>query len=274
MSNKTTDEQAAETAGAATKPPQRKRGTGFPVVSLSDAAVILKEAGKYGFEHTPQTFASYMGHSTTVSGAFRQRLSAFRDWGLITGSATFTMSEVARMIAVPTSAEAERSAMQEAFRNCDVFLQLYEKTGKETPLNPTKLIGRAVHELGVTPARANKFVDSFVNSACAADLAEQTEQGKVILWDPENPHIASEAPFQAENVPESPDKRGKSSSAPPVIRQTWAVSDGEIIFEVRSDKALPATSFHVIGEVVAQLEALAASLVGENPDGSSDETET
>ena len=34
-----------------TKPPRRKRGASFPVVPLSEAARILKEAGKYGFEH-------------------------------------------------------------------------------------------------------------------------------------------------------------------------------------------------------------------------------
>ncbi len=273
MSNEAIDEPAAKTVDV-TKPSYRKRGTGFPVVPLSDAAAILKEAGKYGFEHTPQTFASFMGHSSTSSGAFRQRLAAFRDWGFITGSATFTMTEVARMIAVPTSTEEERKAMQTAFQNCEVFLQLYEQASKETPLDPEGLHGMAVHNLGVAPARADKFVHSFINSACVAELAEQAENGQVILWDPENPQIAPTAPVQAEIGSEPPDMRGQSSSAPPLIRQAWAIADGEIIFEVRSEKALPATSFRVIGEVVAQLEELATSLAGDNPDGSNAETET
>ena len=41
----------------------RKRSRGFPVVPLSEAAQILKEAGKYGFEHSTASFAAHMGHS-------------------------------------------------------------------------------------------------------------------------------------------------------------------------------------------------------------------
>lgn len=44
------------------------------------------------------------------------------------------------------------------------------------------------------------------------------------------------------------------------IRQSWPITNGEIILDVRSEEALPATVFGAIGEVVTKLEALASSL--------------
>ncbi len=46
----------------------------------------------------------------------------------------------------------------------------------------------------------------------------------------------------------------------PTIRQSWPIAKGEIILEVRSEEALPAIVFSAIGELVTELEALAASL--------------
>lgn len=263
------------------KRPRRKRGTGFPVVPLSEAARILKEAGKYGFEHPTPVFASYMGHSTTNSGAFRQRLSAFRDWELITGRGEMlAMTEVARMIAMPTDPDAERRAMQEAFRSCDVFTRLYDQTAKGQPLNPERLGGRAVHELGVTPAKSGKFIESFIESALAAELAELDDNGDVVLWGPVNGHDVTEAPArEAESdVPptsasQAPVHRVDPASAAPTIRQSWPIDGGEIVFELRTEHALPAAAFAAIGEVVARMEALATSLAAEISAGSPGEIE-
>ncbi len=255
------------------KPPRRKRGTGFPVVSLSEAARILKEAGKYGFEHPTPAFASYMGHSSTNSGAFRQRLAAFRDWELITGRGDMlTMTEVARLIAMPPDEVAERRALQQAFDNCDVFSRLYEQTAKGQPLDPERLGGRAVHEFGVAPAKAAKFIESFVDSAVAAQLAEIDDEGDVVLWGPGDGDRESDDPssgpelFGAEQseAPGAPGQsavdRERSTLSSPTIRQSWQIAGGEIIFELRSDEALPATAFAAIGEVVARLETLADTL--------------
>jgi hypothetical protein len=46
------DSRAASATG------RRKPGTGFPVVSLAEASRILREAGKFGFEHSLAEFAA------------------------------------------------------------------------------------------------------------------------------------------------------------------------------------------------------------------------
>ena len=251
----------------------RKRGTSYPTASLLETAQILKSAAKYGFEHHIDSFADYMGHSTTNSGAFRQRLAAFRDWGLIEGRGdTLTMTNVARVIALPPDAASEREALQQAFKNCAVFAGLYEKMAKGQPLDRDGLAAQAVHSCGVLPPKANRFVRSFVDSLVAAQLAEVDEQGHVVLLEhgstdgadqtvPEREVVdtaLSEAPDPS-TLPRSVGSQPLTEQAP-TIRQSWGFADGEITLEVRSVRALPATAFAAIGDVVTKLEGLAASL--------------
>ncbi len=244
--------------------PRRKRGTGFPVVSLAEAARILKDAGKYGFEHTTAAFASYMGHSTTNSGAFRQRMAAFRDWNLVTGRGeTVSLTETARRIALPESSETERQALRDAFESCAVMRQLYEEMAMGQALERARLASRAVHDLGVSPSSADKFVDSFIDSAVVAGLAELSEAGDVVL-------LGSESPVRAGGANTPPGEAAVRGAVPrhdlpeqtgaPVVRQTWAIDGGTILFEVWADRPLPAGVFATVGEVVSSLEQLAATL--------------
>lgn len=265
------------------RPPGRKRGKGFPVVSLSEAASILKEAGKYGFEHPTASFATHMGHTSITSGAFRQRLAAFRDWGLITGRGDMlTMTEVARKIAMPPDDGAEREALQQAFWNCDVFTGLHEGMAKGQPLDRDRIGSQAVHGFGVAPTRAQQFARSFVDSAVAAHLAKIDGQGNLVLLEPDDDEqledggLLEDRPIVTDGeVSRSTQTTRLSDPAPsglssPTIRQSWPITGGEIILEVRSEEALPATVFGAIGDVVTKLEALSASL---NEPDDSDTTE-
>jgi len=260
--------------GSSTAPvARRKRTTGFPVVSLAEAAAILKEAGKYGFDHSTAAFATYMGHSTTNSGAFRQRLAAFRDWKLIAGRGdSLAMTDIARMIAHPTDDEAERRALQMAFMNSPVFFKLFDESAKGKPLAPGPLGNRAVLNLGVAPGSKDKFVQSFVDSAVAAGLASLNEDGQIVLAPLEVGADAAQ-PSSGEqfidNRQPGPSSSGRTQPAArqgtPVVHQTWAIDGGSIVFEIRTDKPLPATAFATVGEVVASLEHLAETLAPHAP---------
>lgn len=249
---------------------RRAKSTGFPVVALDEASQILKEAGKYGFDHSTAAFAGYMGHSTTNSGAFRQRLAAFRGWKLIAGRGdSVTMTEIARMIAHPTDDAAATRALQAAFRNCDVFWKLYEGSAKGQPLEEGPIGGRAVHDFGVAPGSKAKFVQSFVNSAAAAGLAELADDGKVVLRSidavPANEVAATDDPEPAggpsPQVATHSGRRSSTSSATkPVVHQVWGIDGGDIVFEINTNLPLPATAFVTVGEVVASLERLASTL--------------
>lgn len=269
-------------AAATSKHPSRKRTTGFPVVSLSEAAQILKKAGKYGFDHSLDTFARAMGHSTTNSGAFRLRLAAFRNWGLITGGGdTVTMTDIARTIAVSTDEADLRQALQQAFRNCEVFDGLYQQMAKGEPLERDGLGAHAVLKLGVAPGKRQTFVKSFVDSLETAQLAEDDGQGNVVLTKKGDSHHADDVGSSSQEPPPEEDApptltsqavvREPSTDLPPLIRQSWPIPGGEIVFELRSADALPAAVFVTVGKAVEALETLAESLGAPDESGAFDE---
>jgi hypothetical protein len=263
---------------AGTTKARRKAGTGFPVVSLAEASNILKEAGRYGFEHSVAEFASYMGHVSTNSGAFRQRLAAFRDWKLIAGRGDqVSMTEIGRIVALPPDEDAERDALRVAFQNCAVFNKLYEEGQKGTPLSRQGLGRRAVHAFGVSPNSVNKFIDSFTESAIAAGLAELAGDGQITLIDSATDTLVIARP--ADEVPTSAapggsmargTSAGTRSAGIPVVHQTWPIEGGMIMFEIRSERPLPAGAYATVGEVVASLERLSIALSGAStsPEGS------
>lgn len=251
--------------------PRRKPSTGFPVVALPEAAKIIREAGKYGFEHSVSAFARYMGHSSTNSGAFRQRLAAFRDWKLIAGRGdTVVFTEAAKTIALPTDSQAERGALQTAFMNCAVFNRLYEGVTKEQPVEAQLLGAKAVHELGVSPSAVDRFAASFIGSAVAAGLAV-VENGQVTLLDPgtatDSPDPGVDGPASTLEPNQAPDTGAQTPETPvrlevpsPVVHQEWPLPAGAVVFEVRLDRPLPAAVFAQIGAVVEQIETLANGL--------------
>jgi hypothetical protein len=190
------------------------------------------------------------------------------------------MTDIARMIALPTDGESERRALQSAFMNCPVFWKLYDQSAKGQPLAADRLGGRAVHDFGIAPSSRDKFVQSFTESAVAAGLAQRTDDGHLVLQPLEavdeddgessvqrQPGVHPQGGgISGEPVPSA---RPASPRLPamPVVRQTWDIAGGTITFEIRTAEPLPASAFATVGEVVASLETLAATLA---PDVSSE----
>lgn len=268
-----TDETSAAASDEATeKKPRRRKSTGFPVVSLPEAESVLRDAGKYGFEHSLSAFARAMGHETTNSGAFRQRLSAFRDWKLVAGRGDLiSFTDVGRTLAVPPSEEARQTALRTAFMSCDLFAQMYDALAKGQALDPEQLGATAVHNYGVSPASRSKFVESFGLSLEAAGLGETGEDGSVLLRAPDAlSEVVEDPPVDPNEVPiaRTEDRAATSlrtpattqSSAPIVVSQTWDLGDGLVHFEIRRRTTLSGTAFAAVGQAVEALEALAKSL--------------
>ena len=269
MSTDTIDGNENDAQGPPAAGPRRKKSTGFPVVSLAEAAPILKHAGKYGFTHSTSAFASYMGHSTTNSGAFRQRLAAFRDWRLVAGRGdSLEMTDIARTIAHPESDRAEARALQSAFMNCLVFYRLYADSAKGMPLNRDRLGSRAVLEAGVSPGSKVRFVESFLSSAVAARLAEVLDDGQILLLpfstDAEPDDELVESDLSTTVVPATARAASPSPSVVkttlPVVHKVWEFEGGSILFEIQTVNQFPATAFAIVGELFETLGRLATTL--------------
>lgn len=260
------------------------RNASFPARSLALAPPALREAGKYGFSHSDSAVASYMGLSTTNSGTFRERIAAFRDFGLLAGrGGTLTMTEVAQRIARPLSEEDESHALQEAFMNCEIFAHLYGDSAKGVPLKLQHLEARAVRDLQVSPKNGKKFMRSFVDSLVVAGLGEVGGGESITLKEKgdfglgaQDGHVAPGG--SADLVPSGltgPNPRPPATSNPgspphrptdtsthlePAIHQIWEIQNGHIVLQVRVEGALPSEAYESIGTVIASVEKLVETL--------------
>lgn len=259
--------------GGDRRPKRRRPSTGYPVIDLGEAASVLVRASQHGWEHTVAEVAGYMGHATVNSGAFRAKLAALRDYGLVSGRGeSLEITAVGRKIAI-WETEAERyAALQEAFANT-VFDGLYQESVKGQPIAIESIGRRAVSKLGVAPSSQRSFGETFARSAAAAGLAETTGDGKVTLFC--RPHAGSS---DADHVSPPPgtltgDARAADqlqagrSGIKPVLDQRWPFPDGEVALIVTIGRPLSAADFASIGKVVAQIEQLVEGLAGGEASG-------
>jgi hypothetical protein len=256
----TTDSNQTRSTDAAS----RKRGVGFPVVPLREAAITLSEAGHYGADFSLSAFASYLGLSTTNSGQFRQKLAAFRDWKLISTSGDrVVLSDLGKRIALSSDPISERDALQEAFFGCRLFAEVYDDQAKGKALDPQNLGKNAVIRWGVSPASRDQFAKSFIESAEAAGLA-RNEGDHVVLMPRSSQPVTDSSNSAAESIRSeeatSAAPRTSSSGAPVVLRQTWPILNGDLAFEIRSRVPLPAAAFAGVSSVAAAIEKLAKEL--------------
>ena len=249
----------------------RPRSRGFPVVPLDEAADVVRRAGRYGQSHPESAFAQYMGHTTTNSGAFKQRFAAMRSWGLVAvqrSSVVFT--DLGKRLAYPVSAEDEALALREAFLSASAFSELYHASAKGQELETAELANRAVHHLGVSPKSKAKFADCFTASAKAAGVAREPAPGKLVLLGGDR-SSASTGPGSEPLPPDQlatvsgPERPVTSDEPDPVIHQRWPVAGGSVSFEIRLDRPLPAAAFGQLGGIFESVERLVGQL-GDGPE--------
>ncbi len=258
-------EKAATTASVT-----KTRGTGFPVISLPTAMKIVSEAGAYGKVHTANALAAYAGHTTANSGAWRAKAAALRDWGLVISAPTdsFALTDRALQIAHPTSPEAAQKAMLEAFNNCKLYVEIFNDMAKGTNLKIASVANTAVTSHGVAAKSKDAFANSFVESATAVGLAKKTSADVVqLLSAPADIQGATETVVDVaaadDEIVDEPEVlvKKRRASTPPVVNQTWPISNGEITLTISSGKPFDGKVFVEIGSVIGAIEKL-AELIG------------
>jgi hypothetical protein len=237
------------------------------VLDLGEAASVLARASKHGWEHTVAEIAGYMGHATTNSGAFRTKLAALRDYGLVSGRGeSLEITQVGRRIAIPETEEERLAALREAFANT-VFGPVYQESVKGSPISVESIGRRAVNRLGVAPGSQGQFGEVFARSASAAGLAEPSGDGNIkLLAKPQDRSADGDDGGSADgSTGENPPTPRPASSRPalkPVLDQRWPFPDGEVALIVTIARPLSAADFASIGAVVAQIEKLVVGLTG------------
>jgi hypothetical protein len=242
----------------------RKRGVGFPFLSLGDAVAVIRKAGRQGSEISTEALAHYLGHETTNSGSFKRNLAALRDWKLITGNNDrVVLTELGQRIAFPT--DDALNDFREAFNSCAIFAKVYEDVAKGAPY-PLQTVANMATRYGVSPPSRDRFARSFTESAVTAGLAEM-DGDKVIFGKPDR---AEEEPPDFDQGEESrQDRPSRETPLPPpppsraipaLVHQVWPITGGKVVLEIQSERPLPAHAYAKVAGVVSEVQSLADAL--------------
>jgi hypothetical protein len=134
----------------------------FPYADLGDAEQLTREVFNNGGECKPEQLAAWLGHDTMNSGAFRNKVSAARIFGLIESTRnSINVTQSGKRIAAEHTAAKERVA---AFLAVPLYAALYEEH-KNGQLPPDNGLEQAMIRLGVTPTQAQNARQVFQRSA-------------------------------------------------------------------------------------------------------------
>ncbi|CAL8976288.1 hypothetical protein CELL_02272 [Cellulomonas sp. T2.31MG-18] len=260
------------------QPEAKRRGPGFPSMTLHDAVEAIVIAGRNGPEHSEDAFATYLGHKTANSGAFRAKLASMRDWGLLArgNRDRVALSGLAQEL-VLAAPEYTSQQLLAAFESCRVFGMLYNDSAKNMPTDLSRLRTQVLMRYGVAKDQVDRFVASFVQSAAFAGLA-QTDGTTVTLFNREAtvgggydvggdvdlaPELtAGQQPIAAPHAQESPVASSAHAAIPTALRQQWPIDGGEIEFVIRTAEALPPRIYVLVAEMAQVAEKMKAMLVG------------
>lgn len=270
----------SEPANGSTATTPKKRSTGYPQLALRDSVDAILTLGQHGPIHTHDAAAAYLGHSTANSGAFRNKLAALRDWGLIARGDKdhVILSDLAKQLVLdgPDHEEGGQLLLT-AFESCRVFGMLYNDSAKDLPQDLARFRTNVVMRHGVASDQADKFIDSFVESVTYARLGN-FDGSKLTLFPRDAAFKSSDdlpPPEAAEeqSSPEEPAVKQQGSqkagspldqtfreallpqsapNMPPVaLRQSWPIDGGEIEFVIRTPKAMPPDIYALMAEMAA-----------------------
>lgn len=260
---------------------RRAKGAGFPTLPLPEAVKIIREAGQYGKEHTPSALAAYAGHQSANSGPWKSKAAALKEWGLIATASPdkITLTSRAVRLAHPESTEKAHAALLECFTGSAIFMAIYNDLARGQELSVAQLSSKAISDHSIAIASKEKFVNSFLESATAAGLAERIGKDKFKTFPISHTSSGPATDSGSDDADAGAgDRDGKAldgghtgSAAParsddrrdagtPVMQQTWEFASGEVRLTINSTKPLQAKSYTDIANVVAAVEALISSL--------------
>lgn len=258
----------------------RQRGAGFPQLSLRESVNAVIILGQHGPSHGHDAAAAYLGHSTANSGAFRTKLAALRDWGLLVrgDKDRVMLSELAqRLVLEAPDHQGARQLLLAAFESCRVFGILYNDSAKDTPLDLQRLRNVVVMRYNIASGQVDKFVDSFIESIVYAGLGS-FDGGKVTLLErdamfghdadlPESAEETSVSPVsmvngtsRADLVNEGFTPVAHEAAIPIALRQAWPVDHGEIEFVIRTSKPLPPSIYALMAKMAVVADEMKETL--------------
>jgi hypothetical protein len=162
-----------------------ERGTGFPRINLSNAVQVMDAASKFGKAWKRDTFATHGAKSnagSSKSGAFKSRLAALKEYGLIKVEGDDVhITDLASQITKPVTKDERLSAIASAFMLVGTFSDLFSTLEGGVILPKSKVLEYAVHNLGISRESKDKFISCFIESGRYVGLVEYLKDQDAII---------------------------------------------------------------------------------------------
>ena len=105
----------------------------YPEHDIEQAVEITETIHNKGISK-PELLAEQLGHSSVDGGAFRNKLTSLRRYGLITGRGEIELTPLAKKVVSPKPNSTEREdAIAESILNIELLKKLYNELDYETP---------------------------------------------------------------------------------------------------------------------------------------------
>ncbi|MBP7018620.1 hypothetical protein KBB17_03910 [Candidatus Saccharibacteria bacterium] len=161
-----------------------ERGKGFPKLSLYSAVKVVDAASKFGKSWPKEQFAGFgsqSGAGSAKSGAFANRISSLRDYGLITTTKdTVSLTELGIQIAKPVTDQEREDAIKQAFLNVNSFKGLLDGLDHDVELSLDQVAQYAVFNLNISRESKNKFLSSLIESGKFVNLLTHSKESQTI----------------------------------------------------------------------------------------------
>jgi hypothetical protein len=219
--------------------PRRGRSTRYPGVDLAEGlkfAASIESLGVDGLDAA--SIASALGYSNIKTNTFSARLSAARQFGLLSLTAKgYTVTPLARAILHPVDPADRPRLLRQLLLKPPLYAELAVRfAGKRVP--DVEVLGNVLyHNHQITATAKHSAAEAFLASARYAGAL-----GDDLVFHPDGPEpIVEPAVEPALTRPAGP-RRRESGSAVRIDLALWDQDEGKTI-RVRAPRSISAASF-------------------------------
>ena len=154
-----------------------------PFLPLGECIGTLENAyKKASTAHFTTAMMAQLLHVTTKSSAFRRRLSAFRQFGLIEGAGeTIILSPTAMSIIAPQRENERADAKLKAFETVGLFRKLKDKQQGGLLPNQEFIVNELIRNYSMDGEEASLWADSYIRSGEEAGVFSRRPDGTTLV---------------------------------------------------------------------------------------------
>lgn len=104
----------------------------YPDHDIEEAADIVETIDEYDITKH-DLLAEKLGHSSAEGGAFRNKVTSLKRYGLLTGRGEIALTDRGEKVATPYDDQEERTALGSAVESINLFRRLYDRLDGEPP---------------------------------------------------------------------------------------------------------------------------------------------